>query len=81
VTERFQVAGHALALRARLEQDAGARPRAEHGGEPLPTGRDAAVGDGPVVGLDGLPILALGQIQASDLDGDWPPGMRPVGRR
>ena len=45
VAERLQVTGHPLALRARLEQNTGARPRAQHGGEPLPARDDPTIGD------------------------------------
>jgi hypothetical protein len=72
------VARHPLALGARLEKDPGWRPLTEHGGEPLPTGRDATVRYRAVVGFDRQLTLALVQIQADDLPGDWPPVVRPV---
>ncbi len=67
--------------RVRVEQNARAWPRAQHGGEPLPARHDAAVGDGAVLRFDRQLTLAPVHIRADDLHGGWPPGMRPVGRR
>lgn len=62
-----QVARDPLGLCTRLDQNVAAWPLAEHGREPLPTDRDPAVGDQPVVRLDGQLALALVQVQAYDL--------------
>jgi len=78
VAQRFQVGRPPFALGARLEQSTRRRPLSEYGREPLPSGGDATVGDGSVVGLDGPLTLALGQIQVDDFHGDGPPGVRPV---
>ena len=67
VAQRFEVAGHPLAFRARLEQNTRSRSLTEHRGEPLTARRDSAVGDGAVVRLDGPLSLALVQIQGDDL--------------
>ncbi len=69
VVEPLDVARDPLALGARLAQTAGARPRAEHGGDPLPTGRDPTVGDRPVVGLEEPLPRALVPLQADVLHG------------
>jgi hypothetical protein len=66
-----------LTCGARLQQGAGRRSPAQHGGEPVPAGRNAAVHDGADVCFAGPLSLALVPIQASDLHGGWPPGIAP----
>ncbi|WP_396215525.1 hypothetical protein [Gemmatimonas sp.] len=77
MAKRFQVARDPLALGTRFEQDPGGRPPAQPGREPLLTGHDPAVGDGPVVGVDGQLTRVLVQLPAYDLHGGWPPGSAP----
>ena len=55
--------------------------RTEGGGVPLAAGGDPTVRDRAIGGVDRQLTLALVHIQAYDLDGGRPPGMRPVARR
>jgi hypothetical protein len=81
VAERLQVARHPLALRARLQENAGAGPASQHGREPLPARDNASLRDRSILRFDRQLTLALVQIQAYNVHGGRPPGMRPVVRR
>jgi len=79
VAERLLVARHPLALRARLEQNSRAWPVPKHGREPLPARDDASLlRHRPVLRFDRQLALAPVQIQAYDVVGGRPPGVRPV---
>jgi len=81
VTEAFEMARDPFTLCACLEENAGRRTAAQHGGEAVTARHDAQFQNASVVLPDAELTLALVQIESYRIHGGWPPGLCLVARR